>query len=383
VSRLRRALVAAQVSLTMVLIVAAALFIRSANALVKAELGFDRSGLIAFDFDLEPSAPSMREMGSLAREVLSRTEQTPGVVAAAMSNRAPIDSSTPVVEVRTAREGSSSGDVSMYLATARYFDTVGIPLIAGRVFTEEECAAGAHLTIVNEALARQLFPDGDALGRALFVGDASTEVRVIGIASNSRYRSISESSRPHLYRPTAPALSRTLLVRTAGNPHEMLRRLQQTFDTVGPGLVGFFPRTLDDHLAIQLLPTRAAATAATVLGAIALCLSAFGLYGLVSWFVELRRREIGVRMALGASTRDVRRMIVRQALETALPGIGVGVLMAAALALIARAALYGVEPLDPVAMGAGIVLLLLVVVGAAYVPSRRATSVDPAITLRS
>jgi predicted permease len=382
-SRIRRLLVTAQVSLTLVLIVAAALFVKSLDALLEADLGFAREDLVAMDFDLEPAGPAMGELASLAREALRQVEAMPGVVAAAMSNRAPIDSSTPTIDLRARQEGAPVGDVSMYLATARYFDTVGIPVLAGRAFTEQECHAGAAVAIVNETLARQLWSEGDALDRPLYISGEPRPVRVIGVARNSKYRSIGESLRPHVYRPTPPALGRTLLVRTSRDPRAMLGPLQQTLDAVGPGLVGFFPRTMDDHLAIQLLPTRAAATAATALGTLALVLSAFGLYGLVSWFVELRRREIGVRMALGASTRDVRRLIVRQALATALPGVAAGVLLAGTLAVVARSALFGVGALDPAAIALAIFLLLLVVSAAAYGPSRRATRVDPAVTLRS
>jgi putative ABC transport system permease protein len=131
-----------------------------------------------------------------------------------------------------------------------------------------------------------------------------------------------------------------------------------------------------------VLPTRVAARAATGLGTLALVLSAVGLYGLVAWFVELRRREIGVRMALGATAANVRLLIVRQALGMAIPGIAAGLVLASVLAVVARSALFGVQPLDPVALGAGVAALAIVVVSASYVPSRRATLMDPATALR-
>jgi ABC-type antimicrobial peptide transport system permease subunit len=174
----------------------------------------------------------------------------------------------------------------------------------------------------------------------------------------------------------------TLLARTDGNPRTALSALQAALDTVGPGLVGFFPRTMDDHLAIQLLPTRTAARAATALGILALVLSAVGLYGLVSWLVELRRPEIGVRMALGASAGDVSRLIVRTAMAAALPGLVAGVGAAIGLGALARSALFGVGPVDPVALTIGIITVVAAVVVASVVPSRRAARVDPAIAFR-
>jgi putative ABC transport system permease protein len=273
-------------------------------------------------------------------------------------------------------------DVGFYLATERYFETVGLSLVAGRAFTATEALSNADVVIVNETLADRLWPRGDAIDRPLYlVADAKT-VRVIGIARNSKYRTLSESARAHLYRPTTPTLGLTLLARTAAEPYQALGAMQRTLDGLGHGLVGFFPRTLDDHLAIDVLPTRAAARAATGLGTLALGLSAVGLYGLVASFVELRRREIGVRMALGATAANVRWLVVRQALGMAIPGIGAGVVLASALAVVARSALFGVQPLDPVALGAGVTALAIVVISASYLPSRRATQVDPATALR-
>ena len=382
-TRMRRTLVATQVCLSLALIVGAALFTRTLTGLTTSDVGFARDQLVAMDFDLEPAVSSMSELPALAREALARAEQTSGVVAAAMSNRAPIDPSTPSIEVRTAaQDGALVPDVTVYLATTRYFETVGISLVAGRSFSASETDAAAGVVIVNETLAARLWPDGDVLDRPVYLDREATPVRVVGVARNSKYRSLSESSRPHLYRPRPPGLGMTLLARTTDDPYSTLRTLQRSLDDVGPGVIGFFPRTLDDHLAIDLLPTRAAAAAATLLAAVALVLSTVGLYGLMSWFVELRRREIGVRMALGASARDVRKLVVRQAMSTALPGIVAGLLVSIGLATAARAALFNVGPLDPAALGAGVSTLGGVVMLAAYLPSRRATRVDPVKALR-
>jgi hypothetical protein len=206
---------------------------------------------------------------------------------------------------------------------------------------------------------------------------------VIGIARNAKYRTLSENGRPHLYRPTPPTLGLTLLARTADDPRLALRALQRTLDEIGPGLVGFFPRTLDDHLAIELLPARAAMAAATLLGAIALVLSGLGLFGLVSWFVAMRQREIGIRVALGASARDIRALVLGQAVRTTLPGLAAGALLAAAFGQFARAALFGVSPLDPEAFAIAAIALTIVVAGAAFGPSRRAARTDPSLILRA
>lgn len=382
-TRLRAVLVSTQLALSLALITVAALFAQTLGSLTNADLGFARERLIAMDFDVEPSGPAAADLPGLAREALKRVEALPGVAAAAMSNRAPVDQSTPLLNVGRPGDRTAAVEATMYLATAGYFETVGINLVAGRAFTRSEEETAADVAIVNEALARRLWPDDEALNRGLELRDEQRIVRVVGVARDSKYRALTESEQPHLYRPTAPAFGRTLLVRSSGDRRDALQAVQRALDTVGPGLMGFFPRTLDDHLAIQLLPTRAAAGAATGLGGLALALSAVGLYGLVSWFVELRRREIGVRMALGASAASVRRLVVRQALKAAAPGVVCGVGLAIGLGTLARSALFGVGPADPFALGVGAGTLLVVVLLAGYLPSRRATTVDPAAVLRT
>jgi predicted permease len=379
----RAVLVSAQIALSLMLIVGAALFVRSFEALTDVDVGFPRERLVAMDFDVEPAVRMPSELPALAREALTRVARLPDVVAAAMSNRAPIDQSTPSLAVEIAGDATrGADDVTIYLATAGYFETLGLGIVHGRAFTAAEADGAEDVVVINESLARRLWPGTDALDRSLHLPAESKTLRVIGIARDSKYRVLTESGQPHIYRPAAPGLGLTLLVRTRTDPRGALRAIQRELDTVGPGLVGFFPRTLEDHLAVQLLPTRVAANAATVLGVLALCLSAAALYALTAWFVVLRRREIGVRMALGASTADVRRLVVGQALRSAMPGIALGTAGAVALGVAARSALHDVSPVDPFAFGLGIALLLVMVLIAGYVPSRAATRVDPAVALR-
>ena len=383
VTRTRRLLVSTQICVSIALVVGAALFTRSLDAMLRADVGFTRERLVAMDFDLEPSSVPAMELPALAREALTRAESTPGVVAAAMSSRAPIDQSTPVIEVRAAPDAVPVGDVTSYLVTSRYFETLGMPLVAGRSFSPGEADKQADVVIVNETLAARLWPGGSAIDRPLYLTKDREMVRVVGVARDSKYRSISEPRTAHVYRPTPPTLGLTLLARSTTDPRETLRLLQRMLDGVGPGLVGFFPRTLDDHIAIDLLPTRAAAAASSWLGALALLLSAVGLYGLVSWLVELRRREIGIRMALGADARGIRKLVVHQTLSTAWPGAAAGIVVAACLGFAARALLFGVGAFDPGAFLIGIASFGVVAAAAAYFPSRRATRVDPVVALRN
>ena len=383
-SRARRILVAAQVAISITLLAGATLFARSMDTLESLDIGFPRHGLIALDFDLEPSAPSAAMLPALAREALDRTAALPGVVAAAMSNRAPIDSSTPALSVMLpGAKGRPIDEVTFYLATERYFDTVGVPIVNGRAFTTGEVARGDDVAIVNETIAKRLWPDGDVLERAMVLQPQGRTVRVIGVARDSKYRSLLEAARPHIYLPAAPSFSQALLVRAQGDPRRTILEVQAVLDRVGPGVIGFFPRTLDDHLAIDMLPTRAAARASVVLGALALVLSAVGLYGIVMWFVEVRRREIGVRVALGATANDVRWLVVRQALSAAAPGLVIGLLMAAALTSFGRSLFVGIGTVDAGSLALASAALMAIVMISSYLPSRRATNVDPAIVLKN
>ena len=385
-ARTRRLLVATQIAFALTLVVGAALFGRTLTALTSADLGFPREQLVAMDFDLEPSAASVSAsaLPGLAREALRRAATLPGIRSAAMSNRAPVDQSTPTIDLRRAPGASPDiRDATINLATAAYFETVGVPLVAGRAFTEAESDGRAAVVILNEASAAALWPDGDALDRVVYLDDSQTASRVVGVARDAKYRTITEVGRPHVYRPTPPALGLTLLAKASGDPRVALRALQRALDEVGPGLIGFFPRTLDDHLAIELLPARAAAGAATILGAVALLLSTVGLFGLVSWFVALRQREIGIRLALGASARDVQSLVVGEACRAALPGTVAGAVLAAILSVSAQAALYGVGPLDPVAFGVGAAALVIIVIAASLGPTRGALRLAPAEALRT
>ena len=381
-SKTRRLLVAAQVAISIALLAGASLFARSMETLATLDVGFPRHGLIAMDFDLEPSAPAAM-LPALAREALDRAQAVPGVVAAAMASRAPIDSSTPQLAVKVpGTSGRVIDDVTFYTITERYFDTVGLPIVHGRAFTAADSARANDAVIVNETLARQLWPEGDALDRGLELPSEQRRVHVVGIARDSKYRSLSEPPRPHLYRPTPAGFSLALLVRTEDDPRRTILAVQDALNGVGPGVLGFFPRTLDDHLSIDMLTTRASARAATTLGAIALILSAAGLYGIVMWFVEVRRREIGVRVALGASANHVRRLVVHQAVVAAAPGVVVGVVMAIALTAFGRSLFVGIGAFDPVSLLVGITTLAAIVLAASYLPSRRATEVDPVIVLK-
>lgn len=385
VARTRRVLVAAQLAVAVVLAVQGAALARTVEALSSANIGVASDRLLALDLDVEPGQGIDRDAGASARLVeslLARVRALPGVVSATLASRAPVDRSTPAVAVSRVGDGRDvlTREVTFYNVESAYFDTIGLPLVRGRSFGEQD--AGRDVAIVNETLSTTLLGDADPLDRMLQLEPAGRLVRIVGVARDSRYRSLSEPPLPHLYLPVTPGFGLALIVRTAGPPEGMATTIQQTLDTVGPGVQGFFPRTHRHHLAFDLLPLKTAARAAIGVGVVATALCLIGLYGLLAWLVQIRRAEIGVRVALGAGPRDIVGLVVGQALRTAGPGLATGVVLAAAAARLTRSAMAGVGDGHVTEYAGAVAVLGIAVLAASWLPAQRAAAIDPSESLR-
>ena len=380
VPTMRRFLVSAQVAFSLALVMAAALFVRSTAALGVADAGFDRSGLVALDFDIEPAHGTGAGASVLARQALDQVRGLSQISAAAMASRAPVDASTPLSQVRRPGDQQPFGQATYLAVTDGYFETTGLHLLRGREFSRDD--ADRHLAIVNATLAGRLFPGEDPLGRTIVLDGLERSFEIIGVARDAKYLSLTEPAGAHVYITTQPEFGLCLLARTRSDSRRALEVIQRTLYRVGPGVVGFFPRTIDDHLALELLPGRAAAAAASLLGGFALLLSASGLYGMVAWFVEVRRTEIGVRLALGAPRSSVVRLVVGQAIATAAPGMVAGLALGGALVAVTRSSIAGNHSLEPAVVAFGIAVVALVVLAASAAPCRTAVRVDPALCLR-
>ncbi|HET9370536.1 MAG TPA: ABC transporter permease [Vicinamibacterales bacterium] len=377
-ARLRRWLVIAQVALSFFLMVMAALFMRSLSQSRTLDLGVDVDRLAIMDFDVEPPVGKDEQRAIVVR-ALDAIRALPGTAGVAQSTEAPIDALVGSADLRIpgAADAPPIARVSVIGATSGYFETVGVPILQGRGFAVMDPAGS--VAVINETLARSL--DG-GLDRVVDLGNGRRP-RIIGVARNARYRSIGERDQPNVYLAIEPGFHQTLIARANGDPRLLLNDIQRTLDRVGPGVQGFFPRTGRDHLRLDLLPVEAGGAAATVVGSLAVVLSGLGLYGLVAWIVELRRAELGLRLALGASPGDLRTLIVRYAIASALPGIVIG-LVAALLAVASFSSLLvGVRGVDPVAFLSAGVLVAALVLAAAWMPARRAGRIDPSALLRS
>jgi predicted permease len=391
--RVRASLAAAQITVSLLLLIGAALFTRSVRSAGAIDLGFEPRGVVALDV----GAVGGRTGGqtrALLDEVVRKTAILPDVQAAAVSTRAPLDSSTPLARVNP-REAIVSGDptsptVTFLVVSAGYFDVVKTPIVVGRPFADTDDARGMPVAIVNETLATRFWPDGDPIGRRLWVESVATATPatpciVVGVAKDSKYVTLGEERRGHIYLPFAqqPRRGMTLLVRSRAPSDRLLNELQSLLYAVDPHLQGFFGRTLTDHVGVSLLPIRVAASMTTLVAGLALGLAVIGLYSLVSFLVAERTHEMGVRMALGAGPSDVLRLVLGYGIRLAAVGLAIGVPVAAAASRLLGSLLYGVSPTDPLVFVAVSVTLMAVATAACYMPARRAMRLDPLVALRS
>jgi macrolide transport system ATP-binding/permease protein len=390
-SRLRGGLVVAQLALSLVLLVAAGLFVRTLQALYRIEPGFDTGRVLVATVDPGMQGYDEARMTRLFEEFQQRVRAVPGVERAAMGFIVPLggggwDSRVYPFDVKpTPDDPGIKSDINAVFPG--YFETLGMRLLNGRDFTAGDRPGGPAVAVVNEALAEELWPGGNALGQRFRLGRGGNEVlEVVGVVRTARYRSLVEPPRPFLYRPFSQAFraSMTMHVRVAsGDPYVVLPAVRRALDEIDRDLPLSRVQTLEQRLSESVGAQRTAATLVGTYGLLALVLAAVGLYGSMAYSVSRRTREMGVRMALGAHTSDVRRHVLLQALRIAALGVVIGLIAAVPATRFVRSQLVGVEPDDPVTLTGVIAVLVAAAVAAAYVPARRATRVDPVVALRS
>src|SRR3569833_330819 len=259
---------------------------------------------------------------------------------------------------------------------------MGIPLLRGRDLTQKEADSDTpEAVVINEYLARRLWPGQDPVGKRLVLSGEKSTSLVVGVAKNGKYRTLGESALAAVFRGTLPA-ARTLVVRTAGEERAVLDEVRRTVPAVDPLMTTTQVQTIGDIMALPLLPARAPGWLLGASGILAVVMTTIGLFGVIAYLVSQRTHEIGVRMALGARRSDVLKMVMGQGLR--LTGIGLGLGLAAALgaARLLSPLLYGIEANDPATMTAVAVGLAAIALTACYLPARRAMRVDPSVALR-
>jgi predicted permease len=272
--------------------------------------------------------------------------------------------------------------------SASFFQTAGTAILRGRGFTDADRAGTPRVAVINEAMASKFWPNEDAVGRRFRRRGNPELVEVVGVVPTGKYLMLGEDPRPYFYLPMEQEYRSpiTLLVRTSVEPTSLAEAVRGEVNALDPNLPLFNLRTFEEHVrtsALGLMPIRMGAAMACVQGVIGLLLAIMGLYAVVSYAVNQRTQEIGIRMALGARPRDILRLVVREGMRLALVGIALGLVVAAGVSVVFAKVLYGVRPLDA-SVFVGITLLLAGVAAlACYLPARRATNVDPMVALRA
>jgi len=384
--RFRSALVTAQVALSVLLLVGAGLFVRTFDHARDADAGFDlQDGLLA-SLDLLPAGYDDARGTVFFRELLSGISRLPGVEAAALGRDIPLtlggagSDTTVEVEGYVPAEGE---ELTTYYdrISPGFFATLGMPMLAGRAFTDNDVEGSEPAIVINRTMAERYWPDGAALGRRVRIGDWFT---VVGVVEDVAYRGVGTAPRPYMYLPLYAFYrpDMTLIVRTAGEPGATLEGVRRALRDLDADVPLFDVRTVESHRAMGAFLPRVAAVVLAVFGAVALLLASVGLYGLLAFVVSERTPEIGIRVALGADKARIVRLVVRQGVVLAAVGALVGLLLAALLFPLASSQLVGISPRDGLTYTVAAVVLLVGALVASYLPARRAAGVDPIRAIR-
>jgi predicted permease len=383
---LRDALVVGQLALSLVLLVSGALLARGLVVARGTDLGFDASRVAYVVFSPQMNGYDVDRTTALRARVLDAAKALPGVMAASFSTRLPLGpdinmNSYAVPGHHQADDDGTSVDTT-YVG-ADYFSVMGVPLVEGRPFTEDEATNDRSVIIVNETFAKTYWPGESAVGRVVHAGGLEQPaLQIIGVARDHKVRSAGESPMPYAHLPVGKGRSIELVVRTAGPAAALVSALKQAVWALEPDAVFTAEGAATEAVEATLAPTRFGAAIIGVVGVLALLLAAVGLYGVIAYSVSLRTREVGIRLALGAARGQVLRMVLGQGARLALVGIGLGALLAAAAASVLQSMLYGVSAIDPLAYGAAALLLLVVALAANLAPAITASRVAPATAIR-
>lgn len=384
---LRNILVVAQIAMSIILLSATSLFLRSLEHASTIDPGFRTSNVLMVSVDPRVHGYTPEHTTQFLTQSRDRLAAIPGVISAAATDSIPLSgghrSDGMSVEGNPKRQAPI---VEMYMATSGYFETLGIPRIAGRDFANES-PTGPKVAVISKALAEELFPDENPIGQ--HVRDGDTLYEVIGVVGNIKSRFIGEDTRPVLFRSLVQTtgsdpsfLGYTLIVHSEGDTASLLSAVRQQIHALDPTMAVYNAETIEEHISSALFLPRLAGTLFGVFGFIGLVLAAVGLYGVMSYAVSRRTREIGIRIALGAQLGAIQRLVLRQGMLLTLIALAIGLPAALAVAKIFNSFLYGVRAHDILTFTLAPLFLAVVALVACWIPARRAASVDPQTTLR-
>ena len=382
---MRSGLVVTQVAVCMILLLVAGLLLRGLNRARTIDPGFKTKHITVASVDLTAAGYSAQRAAKFQRQLTERIAAIPGVDAVAQAAAAPLGNSH--FGDLCLIPGQAGGmPVEYNQVSPDYFPLLGIPIVRGRNFTDTEYRSGAPVTIVSESTARRFWPDADPIGKTIRKGafrPDAIDLQVVGVAKNAQVSHLAESDNPYLYLTPGPGEQSglQLLAHASSAPAALAKSIRAAVRELDPELV-VNVASLEENLEYFRFPGRVVAGLSGLLGALALLLALMGVYGMVSYLVSRRVREIGIRMALGAERHDVTALILRQAMRPVGLGVLIGMLGCAATSSILSSVLYGISPRDPISFLVVPGFLAVVALIAGYFPARRAAKVDPLVALR-
>jgi putative ABC transport system permease protein len=383
-------LVVSEVALALVLLVGAGLMIRSFIRLLNVDPGFNPKNVLTGWFYLPPTKyESQTKLISFHDQLLERVRNLPGVRSVSVTSDLPLGGTGMTmgfyIEGQPAPLPGHLPEANYHMISPSYFDVMGISLVKGQAFTEQDNKDAPGVVIINQALANRYWPNENALGKRIsFGGLAGPWLSVIGITLDIKNRELDVNPEAEIYAPykQAPGPLLILTVRTVTEPLGLVRAIQNEVSQVDKGQPVFGIKTMEQHLSASVAARRFAMLLLGVFAGLALLLATIGIYGVVSYFVILRTSEFGIRMALGATASTVLKLVVIKGMKLVLLGVGIGLILAFALTRVIVSLLYGISSIDIVTFIMAPLLLVGVAFLASAVPARRATQIDPLIALR-
>ena len=390
-SLLRNGLVVAQIAVSLLLLIAAGLTLRALQQLRVMNPGFNPENVLMMNFDLRLQGYQTDAGAQLRKQLLNRVESLPGAQSASITGFMPLSmnysGATILIEGRPQERGVNAPSAMQAGVGLKYFETIGTPLVAGRDLTEQDQEGKTRSAVVNETFARKFFPGANpietALGKQFRTSPEEQPWQIAGVAKDGKYWTIGEDPQAFVWFPIRDQLSYNyLLVRTSAKPETLIGAIRAEFRNLDPNLPVTDVKTLTEHMSLSLFPARAFASLLSAFGLLALTLAAIGIFGVMSYAVSQRTREIGVRMALGAGAKDIFKLVIGRGLSLTLIGVGVGLALAVVGTRFLSSLLYNVSAVDPLAFVGVTLLLVAVAFLACYFPARRAMKTDPMVALR-
>jgi predicted permease len=382
-SRLRSALVIAQMAACVVLLAGAALCVRSLMNASAIDAGFDTHHIALATLDPSTLGYSPAKVNEFYTRLLERVQQLPGVTSASYTAFLPLGTSRSGTAIsKQLRPNLDETEVDLYRVSSGFFQTMGIPLLRGRDFTQRDLNSDKpDAVVINQTLANRLWPGEDPIGKHLAMHGEKNISLVVGVVKDGKYHTLGEPPVAVMFLAELPA-QRAIVVRTMGDSRALLDEMQREVTMVDPLMAATDGQTIEQYMALPLFPARTVGWLLGVSGLLAVVMTSIGLFGVIAYMASQRTHEIGVRMALGARQSDVVKLVMRQGLRVTIVGLSIGIVAAFAASRLLAPVLYGIDANDPITMVAATMSLTVIALTACYLPARKAMNIDPSVALR-